>query len=142
LHAQTEISAYMHFRRASQELAGAVKVIIVAMEANEGLVQQGFSLLSTLVSVPKDDPSYIASERDPVLIQLEAQAEGMVRVLEKYPEHESVRKDGVQVLRQMWAEDEGSARSKLLMLKQQIRSKVAAQLLEEVFEIGKRGKKR
>ena len=132
----------MHFRRASQELAGAVKVIIVAMEANEGLVQQGFSLLSTLVSVPKDDPSYIASERDPVLIQLEAQAEGMVRVLEKYPEHESVRKDGVQVLRQMWAEDEGSARSKLLMLKQQIRSKVAAQLLEEVFEIGKRGKKR
>jgi hypothetical protein len=132
----------MHFWRASQELAGAVKVIIVAMEANEGLVQQGFSLLSTLVSVPKDDPSYIASERDPVLIQLEAQAEGMVRVLEKYPEHESVRKDGVQVLRQMWAEDEGSARSKLLMLKQQIRSKVAAQLLEEVFEIGKRGKKR
>ena len=142
MHAQTEISAYMHFRCASQELAGAVKVIIVAMEANEGLVQEGFSLLSTLVSVPKDDPSYIASERDPVLIQLEAQAEGMVRVLEKYPEHESVRKDGVQVLRQMWAEDEGSARSKLLMLKQQIRSKVAAQLLEEVFEIGKRGKKR
>lgn len=95
-----------------------------------------------MVSLPKEDPSYIAEERDLVLVELEAQAEGIVRIIEKYPEHESVRTDAVQVLRRMWAEDEGTARSKLLMFKQQIKSKPAAQMLEDVFQVVKGGRKR
>ena len=142
LRAHTNKRKFMHTVHIIQELAGAVDFILAAMEANEGRVKQGCSLLLTMVSLPKEDPSYIAEERDLVLVQLEAQAERMVRVVEKYPEHESVRKDAVQVLRRMWAEDEGTARSKLLMLKQQIQSKPAARLLEDVFQVVKGSRKR